>query len=750
MAIGAENESAHPGGFPAPTSRPDSSADLALSDRLHTADGRAMVLTPPTLSPTPNVAALLTMLRRRWLFALSLGLLGSTAVGIATWLLMTRTGTYTVQAMVHLASTPDSLLPRTAPDFEKFAFFQMTQQTLVKSQVVLEDVLRDPEVASLGIIHREGAKKEWLAQALKVDFPQGAEILRISMTGEEPGDLVVLVNAVMKIYVEKFVNSEERRRKTRLAQLDRLKTEHNKQLTAKQLALRTSAPKLGAIDAHALNAFQEIQMQQLASAREQMGLRREEKWRLEEKLKQLRRAKETFSVPAHAVDEEVDADAVVKQYRAQIEKLEMHMADVRNVTRPAQAEQTLIKDGTLKILEDNRAALAKRMKEARPTIAQRLRAKALANLDAEITETENRLAIAGELEKSLGKTLEELGRERGAVGKETLKTIELIRAVEDEEKIISKLADQIQALEMESLGESRATPLDNAIVTQTSSGKKRLALTGGASAATLGLLVFGVAFFEFRKRKIDSADEVIHGFGVGLVGTLPVVPRGMRRRGTTLPGKALYNQWTESIDSYRMLLLRQFGADSVRVVMVTSAMPGEGKSSLSSHLAVSLARAGFRTVLVDTDLRNPTVHRIFALPRGPGLSDILNGAPVVAQPTVVSGLYAIPSGNLDLGAVLSIARDDTNKLFERLKQEFDFVVVDSSPVLAVAGTLHIAQHVDGVILSILRNVSRMPKVSAAIARLEMVGASILGAVVNGSDEDVYSSRYHTPVVSAED
>jgi hypothetical protein len=141
MAIGAENESADPGGFPAPTSRPDSSADLALSDRLHAADGRAVVLPPPTLSPTPNVAALLTMLHRRWLLALSLGLLGSATVGIATWLLMTKIGTYTVQAMVHLASTPDSLLPRAAPDFEKFAFFQMTQRTLVKSQVVLEDVL---------------------------------------------------------------------------------------------------------------------------------------------------------------------------------------------------------------------------------------------------------------------------------------------------------------------------------------------------------------------------------------------------------------------------------------------------------------------------------------------------------------------------------------------------------------------------------------------------------------------------------
>jgi capsular exopolysaccharide synthesis family protein len=750
MAKGAENESSHSGGFPAPAARRDSGADLALSDRLHAADGRAVVLPPPTLSPTPNIAALLTMLHRRWLLALSLGLLGSTTVGIATWLLMSKTGTYTVQAMVHLASAPDSLLPRATPDFEKFAYFQMTQQTLVKSQVVLEAVLKDPEVASLGITRRAGAAKEWLAQGLKVDFPQGAEILRISMTGEEPDDLVVLVNAVMRTYVEKFVNTEEKKRKAKLAQLERLKSEHGKQLTAKQLALRASAPKLGVIDARSLTAFQEMQMQQLASAREQLGLRQEEKWGLEGKLKQLRRAKETHSVPAHLVDVEVDTDSVVKRYREQIEKLELHVAAIRNVSRPAQAEQILKKEGTLKVLEDTRAVLDQRMKEVRPTIAQRLRAKALADLDAEITETENRLAIAGEREKSLGKTLEELGREKGEVGKETLKTIELVRGVEDEEKIISKLADQIQALEMESLGESRATPLDNAIVTQTSSGKKRLALTGGASAATLGLLVFGVAFLEFRKRKIDSADEVIHGFGVGLVGTVPVVPRGMRRRGATLPGKALYNQWTESIDSYRMLLLRQVGTDSVRVVMVTSAMAGEGKSSLSSHLAVSLARAGYRTALVDTDLRNPTVHRIFALPRGPGLSDILNGASVAAQPTAVSGLYVIPSGDLDLSAVLSIARDDAGKLFERLKQEFDFVIVDSSPVLAVAGTLHIAQHVDGVILSILRNVSRMPKVSAAIARLEMVGASILGAVVNGSDEDVYSSRYHTPAVSVED
>jgi capsular exopolysaccharide synthesis family protein len=614
---------------------------------------------------------------------------------------------------------------------------------------VLDAVLKDPKVASLRVIRREASPKEWLTQALVVDYTQGPEILRISMTGDEPQDYVVLVNAVVKAYLEKFVNTEAGRRKENLEKLKRLKKDHKESLATKQMAFRAFAQKLGAVDARSLATLQETRGQQLASLQEQREQRREEAIEVKKKLEQ-RKAKTSKPVSTHLVDKDIDEDAQVKRYREEIEKLEKRIAAVRGAANREFAEETLTKDGTLRKVKETRAALEKRIEIIRPDVIKRVRANLLNETESQIAEMEIRLAIVEEKEKSLGSMEQRLLREKQEADKQAFEMLKLAREVEEEEKILNTVVAEIRKLEMESLTPSRAQPLDNAIVTQASSGKKRILITASISVAALGLIVLGIAFREFHNRKIDCADEVIHGFGVGLVGTLPLIPRRVRQRPAGSPDTDPYSQWTESIDSYRMLLLRKVGDQSVRVVMVTSAIAGEGKSSLSSHLAVSLARGGFRTVLVDTDLRNPTVHRIFALPRGPGLSDILKGDAPVVHATTVPGLSILPAGNLDLAAILSLNKLDVHALFERLKQEFEFVVVDSSPILAVASTLHVAQHVDGVIVSILRNVSRMPKVSAALARLKLIGAPILGAVVNGSDEDVYSSRYHTPPTSEED
>jgi capsular exopolysaccharide synthesis family protein len=367
-------------------------------------------------------------------------------------------------------------------------------------------------------------------------------------------------------------------------------------------------------------------------------------------------------------------------------------------------------------------------------------------LDAEIGDAEGQIAVLTEQEKHWAKTVAELTREKELGGESDFKMLAAARDAEEEEKVVKAITGEIRTLEIDLMAPQRAKVLDEAVVTKAIEGKKRIFITAGAGAAALGLILLGVAWWEFQKRKITSTEEIIHGFGVSLVGTLPVIPWKKRRRiDAASADPAAYGAWNESIDSYRIMLLRQAAGRTVRVVMVTSAMPGEGKSSLSGHLAVSLARGGFRTVLVDTDLRNPTVHRLFGLPRKPGLGEVLNGTidlPAAVQDTAVPRLSVISAGDLDLTAALCLGQDDLAPLFGRLREGFDFVVIDSPPILPVAGTLHVAACADGVIVSLLRNVSRMPKVAAAVHRLRIMGVPILGAVVNGSDEDVYSSRYH--------
>jgi capsular exopolysaccharide synthesis family protein len=168
-----------------------------------------------------------------------------------------------------------------------------------------------------------------------------------------------------------------------------------------------------------------------------------------------------------------------------------------------------------------------------------------------------------------------------------------------------------------------------------------------------------------------------------------------------------------------------------------------------------MARSGRKTLLIDCDLRNPSAHKLFNVALEPGLASVLRGEISVEDAlhaTQATGLWIMPAGACDGEALSMLARDGVLPVFERLRNDFDFIVVDSSPVLPVADSLMIAQQVDGVLFAILREVSRLPKVHEAYQKLVTLGVRMLGAVVNGTSGEVYgygygygnNSRYLTP------
>ena len=199
----------------------------------------------------------------------------------------------------------------------------------------------------------------------------------------------------------------------------------------------------------------------------------------------------------------------------------------------------------------------------------------------------------------------------------------------------------------------------------------------------------------------------------------------------------------ESVDATRAVLLRECRAEGIRTVMVTSASKGEGKSSLASHLAISLARTGRRTLLVDFDLRRPAVHRMFDVPETPGVCEVLAGESSIddAARGVAPDLDVMPAGRCGARAFRALGQDVLPELLERLKDDYDFIVIDSAPVLAVADSLLISQHADAVLLSVFRGVSLMPAVRAGFARLESLGVRVLGAVVTGVAVDDFAESY---------
>jgi capsular exopolysaccharide synthesis family protein len=180
--------------------------------------------------------------------------------------------------------------------------------------------------------------------------------------------------------------------------------------------------------------------------------------------------------------------------------------------------------------------------------------------------------------------------------------------------------------------------------------------------------------------------------------------------------------------------------------MVASAGPDEGKSTVAVQLATSFARTRRRTLLIDCDLRAPSLHEQFGLAHAPGMCEALTGDVDVGQfiqPTGVANLDLLPAGRFSADAEAGLARPAlVARLLEELRARYDYIVIDSSPVLLVSDALLVAGCVDGLLLSVRSGVSRAPVVYAGYERLTEHRLPVLGVVVNGvAPAEVYANKY---------
>ena len=154
--------------------------------------------------------------RRRWPLAITLGLFFAAAAMVPTWFLVTDR--YAAVSLIQIAANKESLVFPTADRAanSSFEIYKGTQQQLLTSDVVLIAALRKPEAASLAVVQKEDDPVRWLAKNLRVDYPGNAEIMRVSLAGERPDEVAVLVGAVVDAYMNEVVDAERHRQRDRL------------------------------------------------------------------------------------------------------------------------------------------------------------------------------------------------------------------------------------------------------------------------------------------------------------------------------------------------------------------------------------------------------------------------------------------------------------------------------------------------------------------------------------------------------
>ena len=271
-------------------------------------------------------------------------------------------------------------------------------------------------------------------------------------------------------------------------------------------------------------------------------------------------------------------------------------------------------------------------------------------------------------------------------------------------------------------------------------------------AAVLGLLIaigiaFGVEYLDDSVKDADSVQEVAHLSTLGTIARM----KGDRSRSEIYRLAALLYPRSGVAEAYRTIRTNiEFASVDAPVgtLLVTSSIPGEGKTTTASNLALVFAQAGRRVLLVDADLRKPGVHVIFDLPNSRGLTSLLRSdiADVVeiGQVTEQANLRVLTTGPLPPNPAELLGSQRMRMVMDRLKASEDLIIFDSPPLQAVTDAAILSSFVDGTLFVIDARRSQRRTVRLGREALSKAGANVLGAVLNrvpAQGKSDYASYY---------
>ena len=738
----------HPESSPNGANSPSSNGHNGTNGNAVTLLGPPEPMLPAPVPPVSEAAAsidhraLLGAFRRRWFLAISIGLVVGLLAAVPAWLLIPAP--FTAFTELRISSVDQTIIAgRSLEQQARFDTYKQTQMRLVKSPFVLTAALRDKKVATASLIREQDHPVDWLEETVSVNSPAN-EFIRVSLSGEQPRELAAIVNAITDAYHEEVVDADRTRRTVQLASLEKAHRDIMEQLKIKQASLKQMSASIQSGNPAQANERAKYLFELHIQMRKELAQVTFELLRLEV---QASAGNGTTAADIKVPDSVIDARIMQRpeylKVTTRIAQLEQLIAEYVRTVNEKNPELIAARQ-EIKQRKDEQAALKKKL---RPEVKGLLISELTARSDLSSAQTASRIAALRLEKKRLEEELDKVKTKESRTGLLSFELESLDKQIAQKEMIAKTLSDQIERLKIEINKPSRLTIYRRATVPYGRDLKKRIAGSGLAGLGLLGLVVAGIVFNEYRSKRISNLNEVADGLNLRVMGALPIMPRSVTSAASderTSRQAFWHSVLTESIDSARTMLLREAGRESMNVVMIASAMGAEGKTTLSCHLATSLARAGRKVLLLDSDIRRPSIHRVFDLPLSQGLCEVMRGKATIDEVTHSAspeGLSIIPAGKISHDVLRTLAQDGIRSVIGEVKHDYDFVIVDSAPILPVTDSLLIAQDVDAVMFAIRRDVSRAGKVAAACQRMAMLGIPILGAVVIGLDDGSYGIRY---------
>jgi capsular exopolysaccharide synthesis family protein len=424
-------------------------------------------------------------------------------------------------------------------------------------------------------------------------------------------------------------------------------------------------------------------------------------------------------------------------------------------TFPAILSNTFIQQqkGELADLQRQQAQASEKLGRNHPDMVkiglaiQTAEAKIQTEISKVIQSTRNEYQAARTQEQVLMNALEQQKRDALALNRKGIDYGTLQRDAASNRQIFDSLMQRTKET-----GISSELKTSNIRVIDAAETPRRPATPNVPTNLLLGLfggtaLALGLTFFaEYLDSRIKSPEEVTAHLGLTFIGMVPALfDKDLK---DPLMSNAVPANFAESFRAIRSNVLFSSADEGAKVLVVTSSAPGEGKTLVATNLAVALAHANQRVLIVDADMRKPRVHSIFRHTQEPGLSNVLVAnvkASEAFRNTNVPGLWALPAGVVPPNPSELLGSKRFKEFIGTLSQHFDWVIVDTPPVMAVTDSSIVANIATGVVFVVGSDMTSRQTAQRSLTQLRNANAKVVGAILNRVDlahHGYYYSQYY--------
>jgi capsular exopolysaccharide synthesis family protein len=679
---------------------------------------------PPAAGPAPDASVRYSPLqvawRRRWTLLLTVVLCLAGA-----WIyILKATPVYTSTSVLYVEQSGPQILTDVPGVARQNDSFLNNQAALIKSTPILATAIESTDVVRMKTFEDVDNITTYLKKNLEVSVGKQNDLITVSFDSPYPEEAARLVNGV----VEAYVSDHSRKKKSSAVEVLRILQEswqlNEKELREKMQELVAFKQSNGTLSFAGTEGKGNIILERLA--------------KLSDALTVAQLATFEADASCHAAVEMLKTPASLSQLVEAYQRKNGSQSDkeydalLAEMRQKQQERLSLRQRGVIRnpAMEDVEAQI--RFVQSQIADREKILAESyVATLDRERQVTASQ-------EKEIRAAFDQQKQEALELNTKAANLVRLESEVKRAEELSDSLAKRIQEVGVDATADTGALNISVHEVARPedkpTSPNKRTAL---ALAMVLGLMLgLGGAFArELTDHRLRTADDVGAALGLPVLG---VVPQMAGKHSYTDRGQSVRLQpMSETAEAYRTIRTAVFFAASgegTKTILVTSPAPGDGKTTSASNLAIALAQAGHRTLLLDADFRKPSQHKIFQIDDKVGLSSVIAGQVKLREAvrqTESPGLYVLPCGPIPPNPSEILNGKRFAQVMEVLCNAFDRIVLDSPPVMPVTDARILAASADLTVLVLRADKSTVRMSRHARDGLLSVGANILGVVVNG-------------------